>query len=134
VLENMLNIIKIIYGINRKKTIFKGWFYGGYNMAHIARKSLFVFTTVMFVIFATNIMLVLHVACEHDSKEPPHSSPDSSHCPVCKKLLTSLTSFNVEPQILFVDRPAEQHTVHFQQNINLSGFHPVSTSPRGPPA
>jgi len=76
---------------------------------------------------------MLHIACEHTSKELPESSPDSPHCPVCQKLLTSSSSFNVEPQILFVDKPAEQHKVLFRQNVNLSGFHPVAISPRGPP-
>ncbi len=117
-----------------KRRFLKGWFYVGYSVARITQKSLFVLTTVMFVIFATNIMLVLYVACEHDSKEPPHSSPDSSNCPVCQKLLTSLTSFNVEPQIILVDSPAEQRTIPFQQNVNLSRFHPVAVCPRGPPA
>jgi len=106
-------------------------------MAHIARKSLFIFTIVCFVVFATNITLVLHIDCEHNSDEHPHSpedsSPDNSHCPVCQKLLTSLNSFNIEQQILFFDRPAEQHKVHFQQNINLSGFHPEAVCPRDPP-
>jgi len=103
-------------------------------LIRLARKSLFLFTTVCFVVFATNITFVLHIDCEHNSKEPPHSSEDSSHCPICQKLLTSLTSFNIEPQILFVDRPAEQHTVPFLQNVNLSGFHPEAISPRGLPA
>lgn len=102
-------------------------------MTGLARKILFVFATVCFVVFATNVTLVLHTTCEHNGRELPQSLPDSSHCPVCQKLLTSLTSFNVEAQILFVDRPAEQQGVLFWQNINLSGFHPESISPRGPP-
>ncbi len=103
-------------------------------MTRLARKSLFVFTIVCFAVFATNITFVLHTNCEHNSKELPHSSPDSSHCHICQKLLTSLTSYNIEPKIIFVDRPTEQHKVHFQQNVNLSGFHPEAISPRGPPA
>lgn len=107
---------------------------GNENLIRLTRKSLFVFTTICFVVFATNITFVLHIDCEHNHNEQPHSSPNSSDCQICQKLITFLTSFNVEPQILFVDRPAEQHIVHILQNINLSGFYPEAISPRGPPA
>ena len=133
-LKNMLSITKILMDLIVKRRFLIGWIYGGYSVIRIARKSLFIFITVSFVVFATNIMLLLHISWGHNSKEPLHSSQDSSNCPVCQKLLTSLTSFNIEPQIIFVDRPAEQHTVPFRQNINLSRFHPEAISPRGPPA
>jgi len=81
---------------------------------------------------------MLHIACEHNSNEHPHSPQDnsqgSSHCPVCQKLATSLNTYNIERKIIFIDRPTEQHKVHFQQNVILSGFQPEAISPRGPPA
>jgi len=79
-------------------------------------------------------MLAVHITCKHNGEEHSHSSEESSDCVICQKLISSLASLDIEQQILFVDIPTEQHLVHIQQNINLSGFHPEAVSPRGPPA
>jgi hypothetical protein len=120
--------------INSYETFDKSRYFSGNNiLSRLARKSLFVFTTFCFVVFATNVIFVLHIDCEHNHNEQPHSSPNCSDCQICQKLITSLTSFDVEPQIFFVDRYAEEHTVHILQNINLSGFYSETISSRGPP-
>ena len=109
------------------------WIYWNYNVTPIARKILFVLTTISFVVLVTNITLVLHIDCDHHDEEESNSSPDSSHCPVCQKLITSSTSLNIETQILFVDAPIEHHLICFRQNVNLSELQPIEISPRGPP-
>lgn len=120
--------------VYEKKTIFKKVDFRNYILVRIAQKGLFIITFFCFVAFATNILLAVHIICEHNCEEHSHSSSESSDCSVCQKLITSLASFTIDKQILFVDIPTEQHLVLIRQNTSFLDFHPEAISPRGPPA
>lgn len=93
------------------------------------RKGVLIVSTVCFAAMATGAALCGHLWCAEHPEEH-----DFGHCSICKRILASCSSFDIEPQIWLVDTIAEQDRPVLRQDIIVSALLSLTVHPRAPPA